>query len=350
MVATLGSGVAAVTGGKIKLGAGGRTVAAACCTAKVSTLGRVVVEPLASSPGGGVVARGPNVGRIHRFLLAFLYTLGAAALFSITTVFFDRRDLIAEPLHIINLMVLTTGLLISLYLARRGDRVAINYLIGFSIPLVFATWRALLLLGVSLPPGVGDVPLARILEIGYIFQIIFVGRGLSLHLARLKRERNAARQAEAEAAQRAKAEQEKRQEQRAFLSMMSHEFRTPLAVIEGATEVLPLYLTTDNKAALHVNETVLRSAKRLSALVETCLADDVVDTALLTPASQPFDLAALLRILAGDGMLAVHRQRLILRLPSACPMVGDPQLLRVVFSNLIDNALKYAPESSPVTL
>lgn len=295
-------------------------------------------------------ARLLDVGRIHRLLPPFLYALGAAALLSILTVFFDRRDLVAEHVHMINLLVLTTGLLASLYLAWRGDRTAINYLIGFSIPLVFTAWRALLLLGISVPIGGGGEYLPRILELGYIFQIIFVGRGLTQHVAHLKQERNAARQAEAEAARNAEAEREKRQEQRLFLSMMSHEFRTPLAVIEGATEVLPLYLPADNNPAREVNDTILRSAKRLLALVETCLADDVVEAALLTPTSEAFDLVSLLRTLDEDGTHLVRIRRLNLRLPDACPMVGDPQLLRVVFANLIDNAMKYAPDTSPVSL
>lgn len=295
-------------------------------------------------------ARLLDVGRLHRMLRPFLHALGVAALLSIVTVFFDRRDLIAEYLHMINLLVLTTGLAASLYLAKQGDRVALNYLIGFSIPLVFASWRALLLLGIPLPIGGGGDFLARLLELGYIFQIVFVGRGINLQLAALKDERNAARQAELEAARQAEAEREKRAEQRALLSMMSHEFRTPLAVIEGATEVLPLYLSADNKAAHDVNATILRSAKRLLALVETCLADDVVDAALLNPTRQSFDLVPLVRSICEDGAHLPPMRRLSLHLPEACPIVGDPHLLRVAIANLVDNALKYSPETSPVTL
>jgi signal transduction histidine kinase len=136
-----------------------------------------------------------------------------------------------------------------------------------------------------------------------------------------------------------------------FVSLVSHEFRTPLGVIMSATEVLQRYferLATE-KRARHL-EMIFRSTKMLASLIEEVLLLSKVEAGRLQFTPEPVDVQSLCRHLVDEVQSATD---------AACPMecvtegdltgaVSDEGLLRHIFTNLLTNACKYSEPGSPV--
>ncbi len=141
------------------------------------------------------------------------------------------------------------------------------------------------------------------------------------------------------------AEQQARREQRQMLAMLSHEFRAPLAVIDATAQLLDLTADDDLRRGLG---RIRRATRRLTGLIETCLADDRLDAGELRPKPILFDLAQLLAEIAAEANQAQGRADAVVLWAADQPMTGDAALIRIALMNLVDNALKYAGGHGPV--
>jgi two-component system, OmpR family, sensor kinase len=138
--------------------------------------------------------------------------------------------------------------------------------------------------------------------------------------------------------------------QRNFVSMASHEFRTPLTVIDGHARRL-----NKIKDAVQPEEIGERAGKIRSAVLRmTYLIDNLLNSSrLVDGGSGPYfhhfhpaelDLTALLQEVCKLHQEMVPASPIIERFPTApMPMAGDSKLLFQVFSNLLANAIKYSP-------
>jgi len=144
-------------------------------------------------------------------------------------------------------------------------------------------------------------------------------------------------------------ETEAKRQLRQFLSMMSHEFRTPLAIIDSAAQMLIMRAREVSVAMLPRLDTIRAGVHRLIALIDTCLADEQLDAGSIQLHEVALDLGPVLA-----SVVAQHRgssDRDIQVEAAALPQVwGDADLLRLVFNNLIGNALKYSPAGRPVEI
>lgn len=125
-------------------------------------------------------------------------------------------------------------------------------------------------------------------------------------------------------------------EQQNFLTMMSHEFRTPLGTINASTNIISMNIDEEDEDSHEEISRILRSSERLGKLVETCLSGEWLDHTLTSPTNSVLDLGQVLRDLGieYDVRVSVY--------PDTQTMInGDTSLLPVVFSSLIDNARKY---------
>lgn len=147
-----------------------------------------------------------------------------------------------------------------------------------------------------------------------------------------------------------KRERRARAEQRNFLALVSHEVRVPLAIVETSSQLLALMIG-DGKSEAHGEvDKIHRAVARMSGLLETCLSDDWLDSTTMQLRLEDIDLVWLLQDVQEEFAVLVPEHRLSLHLPEAAPIRGDATLLRVVISNLMDNALKYSPETAPVEI
>jgi heavy metal sensor kinase len=140
--------------------------------------------------------------------------------------------------------------------------------------------------------------------------------------------------------------------QKQFTADASHELRTPLAVIRADLEIA-LRRERSTGEYQEVLTSTLEEAIRLSRLVEDLLLLTRADVGRLELHCQSVDLTALGReVVAHLLPLARERQQTLTCASGPEPLwlSADPQRLRQMLTNLLDNALKFTPEEGRITL
>lgn len=140
-------------------------------------------------------------------------------------------------------------------------------------------------------------------------------------------------------------------QQRDFLALVSHEFRSPLSAIVAAAENLSRTATSDSVVDVKARGARIRQiARRLSMLIENVLTGDQLD-------SQNEPSTRILLFDLNDVLHAAHigldddadgRVRFIYG--NEALIRADPQLVEIVIQNLIQNALKHSPEDQSITV
>ena len=136
-----------------------------------------------------------------------------------------------------------------------------------------------------------------------------------------------------------------------FVSMVSHEFRTPLGVIASAADVLQRYFArlTPEKRDGHWTM-IHRSTKNLAALIDEVLLLGRVEEGRMKFAPVPLDLEKFCRGL-GDEVFSATGGACAIRIEitgSLAEASGDEAILRHILSNLLSNACKYSEPGQPV--
>ncbi len=164
---------------------------------------------------------------------------------------------------------------------------------------------------------------------------------LSLYVLSLVRRMSAA-VARAEAANEAK---------RRFISVVSHEMRTPLNAIINMADLLRD--TTLSREQLDMAQTLSASSRVLLGLVEDVLDFSKIEAGRLTVEHTDFDLQALVQTTAKIFLQQAQDKALelvVIVMPDVSPALrGDPHHLRQVLINLVGNAIKFTERGS-VTL
>ena len=138
---------------------------------------------------------------------------------------------------------------------------------------------------------------------------------------------------------------------RDFIANVSHELRTPLTSIQGYTETL-LDSAPDNNHNREFLDIIRKSALRMSRLTE-----DLLTLARVESGEQRFDIqtvapADLLQEAVQSFREIARTQNVELKVEdfAASPVGADPEAIHQVFSNLVDNALKYAASGGRIVL
>ena len=138
--------------------------------------------------------------------------------------------------------------------------------------------------------------------------------------------------------------------QREFVAMVSHEFRTPMTIIDAAAQrVLRRIDRLDGEEVERRMQTIRGSVSRMSELVESTLSASRIEAGKIDFAPEPCSIARVVKAvckrqqgISPDHDIEVSAEKL----PDQ--VQGDPMLLGQVFTNLLSNAVKYAPHSKKI--
>lgn len=139
---------------------------------------------------------------------------------------------------------------------------------------------------------------------------------------------------------------------RDFAAIVSHQFRTPLAIIDSAVQRLVRRGDDVTGADVARREGPIRDAiHRLTRLVDTALLAGRLDSGQLSVKPRHCDLAAIAReSCAQFRALNPHRDIRFASAAATSTAWCDRELVDHILTNLIANALKYSPETAPVEL
>ncbi len=141
---------------------------------------------------------------------------------------------------------------------------------------------------------------------------------------------------------------EDRVRQREFVAVVSHEFRTPLAVVDAVAHALELSPSGRDEAVKRAVGKIRKAIRRLAVLMENILQDDALEIGPTRPAARSFDLREVIESVGGVG-LPEENARLSVQAPTQRTMCeGDPARIEMAIRNLVHNALKYSPPDSTV--
>jgi signal transduction histidine kinase len=135
-----------------------------------------------------------------------------------------------------------------------------------------------------------------------------------------------------------------------FVATVSHELRTPLALVQGYAETV-LHFDLDPAEQRDYVDRIHGVTSRLGLLVDQILDVTHLDADPLILERTPLAFAALVARLRGDLEPSGQGQRLTADLPPGLPPIHvDAGRIGRVLDNLVGNAIKYAPDGSPITI
>ncbi len=140
-----------------------------------------------------------------------------------------------------------------------------------------------------------------------------------------------------------------REEQRQLLRMVTHEFRTPLAVVDRAAEMIAIVLPEPPDAVARRLDSIRQAVRRLVKLIDRFLDTERLEQEAMQPG--PIDLLQFTSRITRHFDLMGSGHRLTFSVAEDLPpYMGDEDMLATVVINLVENALKYSPDDTPVAV
>ena len=136
-----------------------------------------------------------------------------------------------------------------------------------------------------------------------------------------------------------------------FVSSVSHELKSPLASIQLYLETMKLQNVSPEEMREFV-EIMLTDTERLSSLIDNIMEASGADPKGLQLHFQPVELKPFLNeVLEGHQRRFAEKEvQVHLEIQDCPPLQLDRRAMKMVFNNLIGNALRYSPDGSPFTI
>jgi len=137
-----------------------------------------------------------------------------------------------------------------------------------------------------------------------------------------------------------------------FLRMMSHDLKTPLARIAGMTDVIKRDATPLSEGQTEAIDTIKQSSEELTEFIGSVLSLGRIESKEIKLHLQSRDINLLLdEVIKKTTYLAKRKNiEIITEFEPLFSIQVDTELIRQVFTNLIENAIKYSPENSRVLI
>lgn len=139
------------------------------------------------------------------------------------------------------------------------------------------------------------------------------------------------------------------QQQQNFVMAITHELKTPIAVSRLNLETLQKYQLEEEKRK-KLLQTTLQETMRLDTLINNILISSQLEGNAYMVAKEELDFSHLVKDVIKNFQSRYPERNLIISIQEEVELVGDATLLKLLISNLLENANKYSPKEKPITL
>jgi signal transduction histidine kinase len=134
-----------------------------------------------------------------------------------------------------------------------------------------------------------------------------------------------------------------------FLSLVSHEMRTPLTAIMGGAQMLATHDGLDEETRRDLLDGIVIESARLNRTLSNMLTLTAIQAGQMEPTTEPVLLTQLVRKAIADSAPLAPGHRFANELPARLPPAeANPDLTGHVLRNLLENATKYSPPGTTV--
>lgn len=139
------------------------------------------------------------------------------------------------------------------------------------------------------------------------------------------------------------------QQQQHFMMALTHELKTPIAVAKLNLETLQKRKLDDSQRE-RLLQTALQETNRLNSLCNNMLLSSQIEAGGYRTTFEETNFSELVQNCVTDFHNRFPQRLLKMNIPENHFVMGDRLLLQLAINNLIDNALKYAPKESPISI
>jgi signal transduction histidine kinase len=136
-------------------------------------------------------------------------------------------------------------------------------------------------------------------------------------------------------------------EKKILVDMLIHEVRTPLGSIRLAINSIRNYLTANDAVDLKRLNNINQSLKNIDGIIEHCSLMNQIEQGALDVQIAPVNLNQFIKQYASE-LDDISLNRLHFRLSDQITINSDSYILKIIFTNLIENALKYSLAESTI--
>lgn len=136
-------------------------------------------------------------------------------------------------------------------------------------------------------------------------------------------------------------------EKKILVDMLIHEVRTPLGSIRLAINSIRKYLTANDAVDLKRFNNISQSLKNIDGIIEHCSLMNQIEQGALDVQMTQVNLNQFIKLYAAE-LDDISLSRLHFRLPEQITINSDSYILKIIFTNLIENALKYSLAESTI--
>lgn len=137
-----------------------------------------------------------------------------------------------------------------------------------------------------------------------------------------------------------------------FISMMSHDLKTPIARIQGMTDMITKDQTPMSTGQREALDHIRSSSDDLLRFINSILNYARIESQGVQLHLQSRDVNQVIEevVKKHEFLAKLKHVQFVVELEPLFPIRMDPELIRQVFSNLVENAIKYSPENSKVLI
>jgi len=137
------------------------------------------------------------------------------------------------------------------------------------------------------------------------------------------------------------------QQQQNFMMAITHELKTPISVAMLNLETLQKYQLDAEKQKKLIRMT-LQETSRLDTLINNILVSSQLEGGGYIFSKEELDFSSLFKDCIRDAKTRYPERNFIEDIEPEIEIAGDPLLLQLLISNLIENAVKYSPKEKPI--